>query len=113
MRMHEHDALSVAVTGFQSQAWGEKPFDALAELGFEVRFCCDGESDSRGGIIETAITPTVILEADDFDDIVAAIRAAVSDIPIAIAFRPYIEGRHEEFSAEPTEPRLRVVGDTE
>lgn len=49
------DAIQVFVRGFETQSSGEKIVKVLQRLGFTVTECFDGQSDSRGGLIETAI----------------------------------------------------------
>lgn len=118
-----NDALCIAVTGFQTQVAGNKLIKVLNEIGLNVVFCADGESDSMGGIIETAIAPVVTLETDEPGTIVEALQSALPDVPFSVLYTSYNVAHDDEFHVEPTDsgvsdrkttaPELRVVADAE
>lgn len=114
------DALYLAVTGFQTQVAGNKLIRALSETGFKIEFCADGESDSMGGIIETAITPTTALETDELGEIIQALQSALPDVPFSVLHKSYVVDHEDEIHIDPSGVSecdaiatvLRVVGES-
>lgn len=84
-----NDALQVFIRGFETQESGERIIDVLENYGFTVLERFDGQSDSRGGLIETDIRHVDFLDGgDDLDALTEAV-FAVSPPGTFIQYRAF------------------------
>jgi hypothetical protein len=73
-------ALRLYVRGFENRVLGDHLIEALEDIGFQVKECFDGESDSQGGIIETYITPLDCLSVENPQQAVEAIEQSAGSV---------------------------------